>query len=505
VEGNDLVSREIAKSVAKNTTVMMGSQLVTWASSFVLMLFLPRYLGSEDYGRLYLAISITTIAQLLVNFGGHYPITKEASRSRANTPHLVVDFIGIRTVLWAMSIVGLILFCYLVGYSREITGIITILGVANLWWGATVVISSCFRGLEIMQYPSFGAVVERVFVTIVGVAALLMGANSLVIAVVMAIGMLLNFLVCVRFLPRIVSRLPKVNWHASIELIRTSVPYFFSSLFSVVYFRVDAVLMSLMTPAAVVGWYGAAYRFFDTLMFLPLIFSIAVFPVLSRLRIEKEERLIQTAQKSIELISLAAIPISVSVLVFAEQIIQLFFGLRDYHASVPVLRIFAVTLILVYLDFILVNTVLASDKQRRWSVIAFIAVPLNIVLNYYLIPYTQNQYGNGGLGAAVVTFATELYILINAVALQPEGFLRDARLAIPLKGVAAGVSMLGSMLLLLSWGIPWILDGLIGMFVYCTSLLLLRVFRSSELLFLRDFFSFRNLMSTFSIGRQFEL
>jgi O-antigen/teichoic acid export membrane protein len=496
---------DVAKSIARNTTVMMGSQLVTWVSSFVLMLFLPRYLGSEDYGRLYLAISITTIAQLFVNFGGHYPITKEASRSRESAPHLIVNFIGIRTVLWAISVVGLVLFSHLVGYSGEITAIVTILGVSNLWWGATVVLSSCFRGFEIMQYPALGAIVERVFVTIVGVAALLMGANSLVIAVVMAISMLLNFLVCVRFLPRIVSYLPKVNWHASIELVKTSFPYFLSSLFSVVYFRVDAILMSLMAPAAAVGWYGAAYRLFDALMFLPVIFSIVVFPVLSRLWIEKEERLIQTAQKSLELIWLAAVPISVCVFVFAEQIIQILFGLKEYGASVTVLQIFAVTLILVYLDFILVNTVLASDKQRRWSVVAFIAIPLNIILNYFLIPYTQTHYGNGGLGAAVATFVTESYILINAAALQPKGFFRVARLAVPLKGVAAGIFMLCFVLLLRNWGIPWIVDPLIGIIVYCISLLFLRAFGSSELLFLRDFLSFRNLAGTFAPWRQSEL
>ena len=76
------MSQEIARSIARNTGVMMFSQVITWMSSFVLMLFLPRYLGSEEYGRLYLAISIALIAQMVIEYGGPYFLAKEVSCSR---------------------------------------------------------------------------------------------------------------------------------------------------------------------------------------------------------------------------------------------------------------------------------------------------------------------------------------------------------------------------------------------------------------------------------------
>ena len=90
---------EAEHSIAKNTTVMMGSQLVTWISTFILMLFLPRYLGSVDYGRLYLAMSLTMIFQIVIDFGGSYYIAKEISRSREHAPTLVADSIGMRILL----------------------------------------------------------------------------------------------------------------------------------------------------------------------------------------------------------------------------------------------------------------------------------------------------------------------------------------------------------------------------------------------------------------------
>jgi Na+-driven multidrug efflux pump len=172
---------------------------------------------------------------------------------------------------------------------------------------------------------------------------------------------------------------------------------------------------------------------------------------------------------------------------------------------VTVLQIFSVTLILVYVDFILVNTVLASDKQRRWSFVALIAVPLNVLLNYLLIPYTQTHYGNGGLGAAVTTFITESFIMINAVALVPKGILRVSRIGVPLKGVVSGIVMLGSVLLLRSWAFPWIAQAVVAIVVYYALLLPLKVLNSAELSFIRAFFTFRNLMSTFAPSREAKL
>src|ERR1043166_4872390 len=102
----------VATSITKNTTVMMSSQLITWVSSFVLMMFLPRYLGSEEYGRLYLAISVGMIFQIIIEFGGSYFIPKEVSRYPERAASLATNFTGIRSVLWVCSIIFMMVLAY---------------------------------------------------------------------------------------------------------------------------------------------------------------------------------------------------------------------------------------------------------------------------------------------------------------------------------------------------------------------------------------------------------
>ena len=71
---------DVSKSVSRNFSVMFGAQIITWLSGFVLLYFLPRYLGAQDFGRLYLALSIQMILGLLIDFGGNYLIPKEVAR-----------------------------------------------------------------------------------------------------------------------------------------------------------------------------------------------------------------------------------------------------------------------------------------------------------------------------------------------------------------------------------------------------------------------------------------
>src|SRR5437016_6743136 len=49
----------------------------------------PRYLGSEDYGRLYLAISVGMIIQIVIEFGGSYYRSEEHTSELQSLTNLV--------------------------------------------------------------------------------------------------------------------------------------------------------------------------------------------------------------------------------------------------------------------------------------------------------------------------------------------------------------------------------------------------------------------------------
>ncbi|MBI3766540.1 MAG: flippase, partial [Ignavibacteriales bacterium] len=492
---------EIVKSIAKNTTVQMGQQLITWASSFILMLFLPRYLGPVNYGRIYLAMSISAIFLMLVNFDGRLGIAKRIARAREDAQETVVNAIGLRIILWVGAFIAMIIFSFIVDYPATVKVLILIFGIEMLWQGVNTVLLGTFLGFETVQYSSRGAVAERVFISVGGVTAVLLGASYVIIAIIMITGTLLNFLICARFTSRIITHLPKFNLTASLGLIKEGIPFLLWTVFGVIYYRVDTVMLSLLTPAVVLGWYGASYKFFDVLVFLPSIYTLSILPILSRLWGKEDGMLARTTQKSLEFIMIAGIPISIGVFAFSEQIIKLFFGLEGYGPSVLNLQIFSIGLLLVYVDMVLGTALFACDKQRQWATVAFFAVIINVSLNYFMIPYFQTHSGNGGVGASIATIMTELFVMVLALAIMPKGIMDKELVPVSLKAIIAGIVMAGSLWLLGKTPVHWIAQAMVSAIVYVLGLFSLKTFKPSEVAFMKSHLSFRNLKTVFVLNK----
>ena len=91
--------KDVVKGVARSTSIVMLQYVVTWGASFAAMMFIPRYLGPVEYGRLYLGLSIVSLFRVFVEYGGNYLVAKEVSRNPENTAQIVVDAVAFRLIL----------------------------------------------------------------------------------------------------------------------------------------------------------------------------------------------------------------------------------------------------------------------------------------------------------------------------------------------------------------------------------------------------------------------
>ncbi len=479
-------NQEIGKSIARNVSVMFVAQVITWASSFLLLYFLPRYLGSEDFGRLYLALSIKMILSLLIDFGGNYLIPKEVARSIQVGSHILSSYIILRVLLWILSIGLILLMSDLLGYSDHVHLLILILAIGKLWEGGSSAISAYFQGIERMEYPSIGSIVERVFVAVFAVAVLLMGGSSIEVAVIYTAGALINLIVLFWYSRKNVKISYKFDFRI-FSLFRSGMPYFLFSLFSVIYYRIDAIMISAMTTEAVTGWYGGAYRFFDIVMVLPLIYKTAIFPVFSKLWNNKNGVLESTVSESMRLMILLGIPTAVLIYIYASPIIDFFMGLDQYSSSVFILQIFAISIPIIYIDIILGSAILgAANRQKAWATVGFLAIFVNIGTNFLLIPYTQTAYANGGIGAAIATLATEIFVMGCAFYLIPSDYLKSFKSSYLFKPAAASLLMITAVLLMLNINLHWMPSFFLAGIVYVAALFLFKSFSRDEIQMIKN-------------------
>jgi hypothetical protein len=66
---------------------------------------------------------------------------------------------------------------------------------------------------------------------------------------------------------------------------------------------------------------------------------------------------------------------------------------------------------------------MANDRQKQWTVVACLAAVVNPLCNLAAIPLTTRAFGNGAIGASIVTVMTEVFMFGGALYLRPAGVL----------------------------------------------------------------------------------
>lgn len=406
--------------VARNAGVLMVSQILTWGLTLLLTIFLPRKLGATAIGQLHLGSSLWMVAGIAVGFGMDTLLAKQVARTPGRAAALLRRSMLLRAALYVL-VFGLVYLYASQVYPRATVTVILVVGVGTLFWQLTNAVQATLQGLERMEYISAGSVAGKAFVTIVSLALLFMGYGVVVMAWVNAAGGLVTLLVQGSYLRR---SLPPATGAAvsNSEMLRAGLPYLANGLLLTGYMQLDVVIISLLVNETVVGWYGTADRLFGTLLFIPSVFITAVFPTLARLATDDRDALARMMRRSFDLLLWLALPMGLGIVVLAAPAVHLLYG-QGFTPSGPVLALFGVVLIFTYLNMLVGYFLISVDRQRQWAWVQGGALAASIPLDLLLVPWTQQQYGNGAMGGALAFIVTEAGMLGAGLWLLPAGTL----------------------------------------------------------------------------------
>ena len=188
-------------------------------------------------------------------------------------------------------------------------------------------------------------------------------------------------------------------------LIIEAIPLTISSVFLLIAFRVDTILLQIINGNVAVGLYNAAYSLMTALMFVPLVYVSAIFPILSRLNISSKELLKISYERSVKYLIIIGLPIAVGTTLLASPIILLIYK-SGFSQSIIALQILIWSIPIIFINYILGTAINSINKQRDTVKTTFIAMLLNIVLNLLLLP----KYGL--IAACFITVLTELTCFI---------------------------------------------------------------------------------------------
>ncbi|MGZ3626750.1 MAG: flippase [Ktedonobacteraceae bacterium] len=454
------------RKVVGNTVISLLGQGVTWTSTLLLTIAYGRFLGDVKFGELYFAITFVLLIGFPIEFGFNQQLTRDVAQDPSKALGYLSNILIIKVILWSILYTCMLAICWLLGYSVEQRMLIALCGITLLSGSIANAFGALHYAFERVAYPTIGTTLEKGLSAVVGILALKYGASVEVMACILMGGSLINACWQAIWAFRLLGLHLSVDIILIKGLLLTGIPFLTYGVLGVIYYRIDTVLLSLMTSTAVVGWYGASYRIFDTLVFLPsLVISAIMYPVFSKLSMHSLSQLRIAVEKSLNFLLFLGIPITVGLIVAAPAIIGFLYHRPEFEHSVPALQALAPGLLFLYINSVLSSTLISTKREKKIMLMAAIALIFNLGLNLLLIPrYLQ-------VGAAVVTSLTELLLISLAVFFTPRSLLPLGSIRVGAKALAASLVMAAIIWMMRTVNLLLILP--VAMAVYFTTAMLL--------------------------------
>lgn len=418
------------RKVVNNTAISLLGQLITWASTLLLTIGYGRFLGDVKFGELYFAMTFVLLAGFPLEFGFNQQLTRDVAQDPSKAQRYFSNTLLMKAALWIILYGLILLFCLALHYNAEVQTLVAICGLTLLSTATANTFAALHYAFERAIFPATGLILEKGLSALIGFFLLKSGFGVVTIAFVLLSG---SFISCCWqgfWFFRHTGFSFKLDQALIRELLRSSIPFLTYGVLGVIYYRLDTVLLSLMTSSAVVGWYGAGYRLFDTLIFLPsLVIGAIMYPVFSKLSLSAEKELKVAVEKSMNFLVYCSLPIATMLIVTAPNIIGLLYHQKEFLNTIPVLQALAPGLVFLYINTVLNSVLVSVNLEKKITIMAAIALVFNLTLNLVLISYYQQ------IGAAVVTSLTELLLIFLAIRFTPRGLLPTGSIRVGIKAL----------------------------------------------------------------------
>jgi O-antigen/teichoic acid export membrane protein len=444
----------------------------------LLFIYIARELGGDDFGKLSFAFSFAGMCILIADFGLNRLLVRNVSRQKELTGKYVANIYVLKIALTIMSVIAMGLFVVLAGYTQEMITLVMVFGGAMFFRSLLDVSCAVFNAHEQMDKEAVLKGISHILLFVSGAAVLVLGFGlfelSNVFLIVYLISSILGYFMVYKC---IVNVRPCFNLRFWYLILKESLPIALTVTFGVIYVKVDIVMLSLIRGDNVeIGWYSAAVRIIELLHVIPAIIASAIFPIFSILHKDSMDSLGDVYKTSFKYLLVIALPVVVGTFLLSDHIIDLVYG-EEYVKAIPALKILVCSLIFIFVNYILLNILVAADRQRNNAIVTGICLFVNISLNMCLIPCY------GYLGAGYATVITEI-VLFAMCWYYATKYVCKVNIFAVFSRPLMCVTIMGVFIVLTTARLNLALVIILSAFIYFTCLLLFRFFTKDDKLIL---------------------
>lgn len=391
---------ENKKKVFANVFWAMTGKIVNMGGALLVGILVARYLGPAQYGIMNYVISYVTLFTVISNFGLDDIEIRELSKKPDYKNQILGTSFRLRLGFATLSFLLIILTLFIF-QTDQFTTIMILVYSLTLYTGNFNIVRNYFTSIVKNEYVVKSEISRTIIGAGIKIVLLWMKAplEYFIIAtffdtLLVASGYCLSY-------RKIVGNFSEWKYEKNLVpfFLKESFPLVLSGAAVIIYQRIDQVMIGNMIDKTSVGYFATAGKFLDLILFLPMVLTQTVTPLLVR---SKERNKIEYTQKKQQFVSIVvwiSIILSILVSVMSYWLIHLTYG-DKYLPAVPILQVMAFKTVGMALSTSS-GQIIIMERIQKWAFIRnIIGCLICISLNLLLIP----KYGI--LGSAWVTIIT---------------------------------------------------------------------------------------------------
>ena len=405
---NSLLNNTIFRKYFTNTSWLLAERIIRMGVLLFVGIYVARYLGPERYGLLSYSNSFVGIFTAIALLGLDGIVVRELVKTPENKDKILGTSFLLKVVgtlfMWLMILVALF-------FTDNDLLTNTLIAI--------IAFSVIFQVFNVVDF-NFQAEVKSKYVVHVQFVQLLVTSVAKIILVVKELPLI--WFASVFCLDAIILAVGLVytysfnrgkiyfwKWDSKYAkaLLIESWPLMFAYMSYLIYAKIDRIMIKEMLDEHNVGIYSAAYVLYEAPLFISLMISKSVYPILVQYYQDNKINFFQLYSTLSSYMTLLSYLIVLFIFIFHEILIQITFG-ESFEESGKILMLLSFGIIPMFNAFLRSSYITISGHQKIILYTTLFSAMLNIVLNLLLI----KTYGViGAVYATVFTLTLSLIVL----------------------------------------------------------------------------------------------
>ena len=445
---------EFPAAVARNAFYLVVGQVTTTALAIVLNAALGRFLGADEFGRYYLIATMATFAYVFAEWGQPTFVIPQVAREPSRAGGMLGTALGLRAGFGILVTALAWLVSWTFGYDARTRWLAVLFILASLPLFLAQGYGMVFRARDQMGHDATVTVAYKALVLSLTLPALLLGTGIPGVILAQAVAGVVAVGIAAALYRRLRATPLRASFETARELLAGGTPILLMTAAVAAQPYLDALILSSLVPAPVVGWFGAARTISGTLTAPAAIVGSAMYPRLARASADTAT-LRQEVRSALRALLWFGGLAGAGTYLFASTAVAVIYGPERFGPAATVLEVSSPGLFLVFINMMLTVVIYAIGRGTGFAVAKIASVLVGTGLDILLIPLFQERFGNGGIGVVVAFVLSEFVVLAAAIVVLRRRTLEPA-MALDIARALGAVGATLLMFRLIPGVSPWV-------------------------------------------------